>query len=114
MEDPVTDQVIARYLSEFMEQGIDTLVLGCTHYPLLRRALQAFVGEGVTLVDSAQNCAVRVGEMLRGLGLEAQRQRAGGLRVALTDASGAFLRVAEEALGLEVGEVQLLSVPGSV
>jgi glutamate racemase len=114
MEDPVTDQVVARYLTGLLAEGVDTLVLGCTHYPLLRRALQAFVGEGVTLVDSAQNCALRVGRVLREGGLESRRTRAGGLRVALTDASGSFLRVAEEALGLEVGQVQLLSVPGSV
>jgi glutamate racemase len=114
MEDPVTEQVIARYLEGLLGQGVDTLVLGCTHYPLLRRALQSFVGEGVTLVDSAQNCALRVGQLLQESGLASVRARAGGLRVALTDASGSFLRVAEEALGLEVGEVELISVPGSI
>jgi glutamate racemase len=112
IEDPVTEQVIRRYLSGLLEEGIDTLVLGCTHYPLLSRALGAFVGPGVTLVDSARNCALRVAETLQGGGGNHSSMEGGRLRVALTDPSGAFLRVAEEALGLEVGEVQVLSLPG--
>ncbi|MEY2598304.1 MAG: Glutamate racemase [Verrucomicrobiota bacterium] len=110
LEDPVTDAVIARYLGDLMGLGVDTLVLGCTHYPLLRNALGRFVGEGVRLVDSAKNCALKVRQVLEANGLGAGQGIEGSLRVALTDPSSAFLRVAEEALGLKVGEVQSRSV----
>ena len=110
LEDAVTDQVIQRYLNPMVRSGIDTLVLGCTHYPLLSTALASYVGSGITLVDSARNCAANVRALLQKLSLAAPKNRAGGLKVALTDPSGAFLRVAEQALGLQVGDIELRSV----
>ncbi len=110
LEDPVTDQIIQRYLTPMVRSGIDTLVLGCTHYPLLSAALSRYVGYGITLVDSARNCAANVKTVLQKLSLSAPKTRPGGLKVALTDPSGSFLRVAEQALGLNVGDVELRSV----
>ena len=110
LEDPVTDQIIQRYLNPMVRSGIDTLVLGCTHYPLLSKALSRYVGSGITLVDSARNCAANVKAVLQKLSLSAPKTRLGGLQVALTDPSGSFLRVAEQALGLSVGDVELRSV----
>ena len=110
LEDPVTDQIIQRYLHPMVRSGIDTLVLGCTHYPLLSKALSRYVGSGITLVDSARNCAANVKAVLQTMSLSAPKTRPGGLKVALTDPSGSFLRVAEQALGLNVGDVELRSV----
>lgn len=107
LEDPITDQVIARYLDPMLASGIDTLVLGCTHYPLLYAALQRRVGGGVCLVDSARNCAMEVRAALRSRGLAAPGGQPGGMRVVLTDPSTAFLRVAESALGLDLGEISV-------
>src|SRR5216110_461023 len=53
LNDDVTDQVIARYLRPLLADGIDTLVLGCTHYPLLTDAIVRVLGREITLVDSA-------------------------------------------------------------
>jgi glutamate racemase len=110
LQDPVTEQVIHRYLGPLIRSGIDTLVLGCTHYPLLSRAIADFAGTGIQLVDSARNCAAGVRSLLKELSIAAPRSQQGGLKVALTDPSSAFLRIAEEALGLAVGDVQLRSV----
>lgn len=110
MEDPVTDQVIARYLDPLLAVGVDTLVLGCTHYPLLGNALRRFVGDAVTLVDSAHNCAMEVRGLLAERGISAPDGGKGGLRVALTDPSTGFLKVAERSLGLRVGEVDVLPI----
>jgi glutamate racemase len=110
LSDPVTEQVIRRYLSPLLRSGVDTLVLGCTHYPLLSQAIADFTGNGIQLVDSAQNCAAGVHALLKKLSLAAPRAQQGGLKVALTDPSGNFLRIAEEALNLSVGDVQLRSV----
>ncbi|NBV86442.1 MAG: glutamate racemase [Verrucomicrobia bacterium] len=107
LDDPVTAQVIRRYLQPILAQNIDTLVLGCTHYPLLKRALEGEAGHAVTLVDSAQNCALEVRSILAALGLGAPETENGGLQVALTDPPVDFLKVAEDSLQLQVGEIQL-------
>jgi glutamate racemase len=58
--DDISRQVARRYLEPLLEEEIDTLVLGCTHYPLLTPVLRQVVGPDVTLVDSAQSVAVEV------------------------------------------------------
>jgi glutamate racemase len=107
LNDDVTDQVIARYLEPMVKDGIDTLVLGCTHYPLLSPAIARSLGENVKLVDSAHNCAIAVQNLLDRQSLRASADQAGNLRVALTDAADNFLNVAREALQLEIGDVEL-------
>lgn len=109
-EDAVTDQVLKRYLAPLLDQGVDTLVLGCTHYPLLREAIARAAGPGVTLVDSARNCALAVKDLLASHGISAPPERLGRLDVALTDSTEGFLRTAEKALGLEIGDVELRAV----
>ncbi len=110
IEDAVTDSVIARYLEKMLQHDVDTLVLGCTHYPLLRAAIQRFVGPKITLVDSAQNTALAVQKLLKQYKLTAPKKSVGKLQVALTDQSTGFLRVAEQALDLQVGDVLLRTV----
>ncbi len=113
LQSTITDQIIMRYVGPLVKEGIDTLVLGCTHYPLLRDAMARLLGDAITLVDSAQNCAVSVRELLLREDLCAPETNAGSLQVALTDPPDNFLRVAREALQLEVGEVQLREVPSA-
>ena len=107
LENPITDKIILQYLAPLMNDGVDTLVLGCTHYPLLRNAIARLVGEKIALVDSAQNCALAVRDLLQRENLCAPATNGGRLQVALTDPPDAFLRVAREALQLDVGEVQV-------
>lgn len=68
-EDPVTDEIARRYLTELIDIDIDTLILGCTHYPLIRSTLRRIMGEGVTLVNPAYETARELKEMLSGLNL---------------------------------------------
>ena len=110
LDDEVTDQMIARYLEPMVTDGIDTLVLGCTHYPLLADAIARFLGEKIALVDSARNCASAVQQLLDRQSLRAHARNSGGLEVALTDAADNFLTVARDALRLEIGEVKLHEV----
>lgn len=56
-EDPVTDEIARRYLTELIDSGIDTLILGCTHYPMLRSTVGKIMGEKVTLVNPAYETA---------------------------------------------------------
>lgn len=112
LDDPVTDQIIDRYLEPLLAEKIDTLVLGCTHYPLLAESIQRRIGSEVQLVDSARNCALAVEALLQAEQISAPPVQIGRLKVALTDSSDAFLRVAERALELNVGDVDLLAVQG--
>lgn len=63
--DSVTDEIIRRYVSEIKQKYIDTLVMGCTHYPLLRSAIRRIMGSSVTLVNPAYETAVELRELLR-------------------------------------------------
>jgi glutamate racemase len=109
-DDPITDQVIGRYLDPLLAENIDTLVFGCTHYPLAREAIARVAGEGIHLVDSAENCALAVKDLLEDQGLAAPPEQLGRLDVALTDSTEGFLRTAERALELDIGDVELRMV----
>lgn len=63
-KDPVTDEIAKRYLAELLDIGIDTLILGCTHYPLIRSAVGQIMGEKVTLVNPAYETARELRELL--------------------------------------------------
>jgi len=109
--DEVTDQMIMGYLQPLLAEGIDTLVLGCTHYPLLAGAIARAVRCQIALVDSAQNCARAVEEMLDRQSLRASPSNHGELHVALTDAADNFLNIARDALQLSFGELELQPLP---
>ena len=69
LQDPVTDEIARRYLAELIDIDIDTLILGCTHYPLIRSTLARIVGDSVTLVNPAYETALELKEMLTSLNL---------------------------------------------
>jgi glutamate racemase len=110
-DDDVTDRIIVRYLEPLLSEGIDTLVLGCTHYPLLSGAIARLLGRKITLVDSAQNCATAVHETLDRESLCSPATARGQLHVTLTDAADNFLNVARDALQLSFGGIELQSLP---
>lgn len=64
LQDPVTDEIARRYLSELIDSDIDTLILGCTHYPLIRSTVGRIMGENVTLVNPAYETARELKKML--------------------------------------------------
>jgi glutamate racemase len=107
LEGEITDRVIRQYLAPLLDDGIDTLVLGCTHYPLLSAAIAKVAGDEVQLVDSAHNCAISVSRLLEIEQLRRSSSSPGSLSVELTDPPDVFLEVARRALRLEIGEVQL-------
>jgi glutamate racemase len=69
LEDRITDDVIERYLHELKEYGIDSLILGCTHYPLIRNAIGRYMGADVNLVNPAYETAKSLKAMLTEQGL---------------------------------------------
>lgn len=86
--DPITNLIVYRYVQPVIARGVDTLILGCTHYPFLREAIRRVAGPGVALVDSAESIAqiLREGSDV-GSG-------EGSLEFLVTDSSPAFSEVA--------------------
>lgn len=97
------------YLAPLKDADIDTLVLGCTHYPLLAGAIQYVMGEDVTLVSSAEETAYDVYRTLVKHGLERTNTEPPTYRFEATgDSQSEFLRLASRFLGPEVNTVSLV------
>jgi glutamate racemase len=97
-DDEVAETVARRYLAPLLEAAIDTLVLGCTHYPLLAPVLERVAGPAVTLVDSASAVAEQVAGELEARGLAAPAGAPGDLHACVTDTAEQFRRLAERIL----------------
>ncbi len=104
VDEPVTREVVSRYVGDLPDLGVDTLVLGCTHYPILRAAISAVLGPGVSLVDSAEATAREVARRLDGLGARAGSGAVPRHRMFVTDVPDAFHALAVRFLGGEPPE----------
>jgi glutamate racemase len=100
-DDPVSAEVARRYLGPLRERGVDTLVLGCTHYPLLRGVIADVMGPEVTLVDSAEAVAEVVAADLLRHGLASEDEGAPEHHFCVTDAGARFARIGARFLGAE-------------
>ncbi len=93
-------RLVARnYLEPILAEGIDTLILGCTHYPLLSGVLSEVVGEGVTLVDSGAETARVTAALLSRRGMASGRRKRGRCTVFVTDRPRGFESVGAAFLG---------------
>jgi glutamate racemase len=109
-DDEVTRTMLRRYLEPLLRAGIDTLVLGCTHYPLLKRLITRICGKQVVLVDSAENCALAVRALISPSGSTVGAEANSRLDVLLTDPSEGFLRIAEKSLNLHIDTLSVRRV----
>ena len=105
-QDAVASKIVAKYLAPMKARGVDTLILGCTHYPLLKPKIQAFMGKSVMLVDSAQQAAVEVKQVLSQEGLLTKSQARGQRSYFVSDEVALFANVAKRFLGEELKNVQ--------
>lgn len=103
-----------RYLRPLLAQGIDALVLGCTHYPVLRAAIEQqltrLARRPLPVVDSAYATADELGQLLQQRGMAAPAGSGGSLRMLVTDRPARFLDVAGRFLGVPVGSHQVTQV----
>jgi glutamate racemase len=106
---PVTREVARIYLEPLAAAGIDTLILGCTHYPLLRGAIAAGIGPDVSLVDSASSVAAEVAGLLDDRSLRSND--GGALSVLVTDAAARVRRIAELILEEHHTPLELVDLP---
>lgn len=105
IEHPATALVLKSYLDPLVEKGIDTLMLACTHYPLLIPVLKGLLPEEVRLVDSATTCAEHLKTELHRLDLLADSGKDGQLELHLTDLSEEFECLARRFLKRAPGRI---------
>jgi len=102
------------YLAELKETGIDTLVLGCTHYPLLKEIIAETMGEKVSLVDSAEETAGAVANILLDRGLLRPAVEQGNHHYFVTDVPAGFIRIGNRFLGGNLEDVHQVNLEATV
>ncbi len=100
--DVAVEAIAREYLEPIAAQNIDTLILGCTHYPLLSEVIAGIMGPGVTLVDSGAVCADELARRLRKDGLLCDDRAGGGCRFYVSDSVDNFASTASAFLGRSV------------
>ena len=103
-----TVEAVRAYAAPLKDAGVDTVILGCTHYPLIRPIFQRVFGRDVTLVFSAEETAREVAETLARKGIENDGRREGGYRFATTGDPELFRLMGARFLQLPIGEVERL------
>lgn len=98
-QDEVTRLVAERYLSPIREAGVDTLILGCTHYPIISPIIGSVMGRDVTLIDSGREAALSLAKVLGGLGMLQGSGKPRECGYYITDTPENFTSVAELFLG---------------
>lgn len=114
---PEVDIALAPLLDPMLEVGVDMVVLGCTHYPFLRAAIQEYVGAGVRVIDSGDAIARRLGVVLGASGLRRNPDRAGMFRLATSGDPTVVGPVATQLIGASVtvvDRVEDLAAPAAV
>ncbi len=102
-----TRLILKDYLKDLYSADIDTLMLGCTHYPLLKDVLQKELGNKVSLVDSATTCASKVKEVLQTHNILSKKKGLGKRTYFVSDDPKKFQTVGKEFLGLPINKVEL-------
>jgi glutamate racemase len=122
LREPETRSIAEKYLRKIVEKNVNALVLGCTHYPILREVIQETVGADVTLIDSGEATAEEVKQLLeeKELSSEYSQKREVARRLCddldhfyVTDAADRFARVAERFLGVKPAKLEAIEVFGT-
>ena len=110
LDHDITRQTVQYYLAEILDLGVDCIILGCTHYPLLMQTIQEMVGTRTNLLDSALWTAREVQDILKSLG-SFSGQKDGGLeasRFMITDLTPRFKELAASFLGSAISSIELV------
>ncbi len=112
LDHPVTRLTAEEYLKPVFVESVDTLVLGCTHYPLLKPLLQDVVGGSMHLIDSALTVAEEAARLLQSNGMENTSRQMPEYRFFVTDIPLRFQALGSRFLGRDLPLVQTVSLPG--
>ncbi len=106
IDHPATRLIVREYLAPMSRAQVDTLVLGCTHYPLLADVIAQEMGPTVRLIDSAEETAIETRRMLTDLGLLSERGATPVVRFVASDAPDRFLALGRRFLGDAMADVE--------
>lgn len=106
LDNGVTFRIIGEYLKDLKKKRVDALILGCTHYPLLKEAIKRYMGRNVKLVDSAEETAKMVKEILTKKDLLSVKRHPARRRYFVTDEASLFKNVGEMFLGSRIRSIK--------
>ena len=106
-DNEVTTLVARDYLEEFLKEDIDTLVLGCTHYPIIAELISTIVGNGISLIDSGAEAAKQATQYLN---FEPESREKGRLKIYVSDNPIGFTEVASSFLGFVPRDIWLIDI----
>jgi len=109
-EGPIAEEIAGKYLNSLSEYNIDTLILGCTHYPLLKTTIGKIVGKDVNLIDSAEETALEVERTLVELKLLRKEDTLPQKQFYLTDTSETFISIAGNFLGEKIRKIEQVDI----
>ncbi len=110
IEDRVTDDIVSRYLQEMKEYNVDSLILGCTHYPLIRNAIKRYMGDKVQLVNPAYETAKYLKELLGEQGLLNQSNSKINHQYYVSDGVDKFISFADKVLPCHVKDTSVVDI----
>ena len=93
LEGEIVEKIAKRYFQKMLKAKIDTLILGCTHYPLLKKTLRKVMGRSVTLIDSAEEITKTISSILQREGLARSDKKQGRRQFFVTDSVERFQRI---------------------
>ncbi len=103
---PATELIIRDYMLPIEKGGFDTVILGCTHYPMLMPVIQKVLGDSVVIIDSATICAKAVERELEAMDLKRNLLQKGKRKYYASDDTDKFRRLGENFLGIPIGGVE--------
>ena len=113
VKDPITEAVARRYLQELKELPVDTLILGCTHYPLIRSTVRKVMGEEVTLINPAYETAIELRELLKREQIDNQgysKTKENPYEFFVSDAAERFRRFANSILHVDIANTRQINI----
>lgn len=110
LEDRITDDMVERYLSELKPYQVDSLVLGCTHYPLLMNSIKRYMGDGVTLINPAYETAKELKNLLKEKDILNDRDKSPYYEFYVSDGVDKFKSFADKVLTIHVKDVNVVDI----
>ncbi len=105
-EHPATKLIIEEYLSPLLDKGVDAVVLGCTHYPLLKKGIQEVIGDQITIMDSAKACADEIKKVMARHELFSPSGEKSFSKYLVSDDPEMFKKFGESFLGTPIDDVE--------
>ena len=111
-EGNIVGLIAKKYLEGIKDKDVDTIVLGCTHYPLLKKVIAGVMGKDVKLIDSAVETSRAVKAILDDMGLKREQKGVPFREFYVTDSPERFLKVGENFLGQKIEKIEKITVGG--